>query len=260
MTTLMPILAAAWKVNRERALRLSWLAAEYLTIASLGGLAASLVVARPVTVLLYGADFAHAAPALPVLAGAFVFICFGALNRNLVLIAGLQPAPRLDRLHRPRLRRRRERPADSGLGFMGAAWMTLVTEAAVVIVTAATLHRQLRLASPPLGRRHALDLPRWFWPAGAGGRYWWLARRSCSFSRQSPSLSRPGAPSIWARSGPCGLSVRRQSREPCPGLELAISSPRAVFDIRVEAPLLRCERDGFGFQRRPGSQALPRCR
>lgn len=152
MTTLMPILAAAWKTNRERALRLSWLAAEYLTIASLGGLATSLVVARPVTVLLYGADFADAAPALPVLAGAFVFICFGYLTGNLVLIAGLQR-----RLVAIGLIGLVVNVAGNALlipawGFMGAAWMTLVTEAAVVIVTAAMLHRRLRLVLPPLGR------------------------------------------------------------------------------------------------------------
>ena len=152
MTTLMPILAAAWTVNRERALRITWLAAEYLTVASLGGLAVSLVVARPLTVLLYGEDFAAAAPALPVLAGAFVFICFGYLTGNLVLIAGLQ--------------RRLVAIGLIGLvvnvignvvlipawGFMGAAWMTLATEAVVVIVTAAMLHRRLGLTLPPLGR------------------------------------------------------------------------------------------------------------
>jgi O-antigen/teichoic acid export membrane protein len=152
MTTLMPILAAAWTVNRERALRITWLAAEYLTVASLGGLAVSLVVARPLTVLLYGEDFASAAPALPVLAGAFVFICFGYLTGNLVLIAGLQ--------------RRLVTIGLVGLvvnvagnvvlipawGFMGAAWMTLATEAAVVIVTAVMLRRRLELTLPSLGR------------------------------------------------------------------------------------------------------------
>ncbi len=152
MTTLMPILAAAWTVNRERALRITWLAAEYLTVASLGGLAVSLVVARPLTVLLYGEDFASAAPALPVLAGAFVFICFGYLTGNLVLIAGLQ--------------RRLVTIGLVGLvvnvvgnvvlipawGFMGAAWMTLATEAAVVVVTAVMLRRRLELTLPPLGR------------------------------------------------------------------------------------------------------------
>jgi O-antigen/teichoic acid export membrane protein len=152
MTTLMPILAAAWTVNRERALRITWLAAEYLTAASLGGLAVSLVVARPLTVLLYGEDFSSAAPALPVLAGAFVFICFGYLTGNLVLIAGLQKrlvAIGLVGLVVNMVGNALLIPA---WGFMGAAWMTLATEAAVVIVTAVMLRGQLGLTLPPLGR------------------------------------------------------------------------------------------------------------
>ncbi len=152
MTTLMPILAAAWTTNRERALRITWLAAEYLTIASLGGLAVSLVVARPVTVLLYGEDFASAAPALPVLAGAFVFICFGYLTGNLVLIAGLQRRLVVIGLIGLVVNVAGNLLLIPAWGFMGAAWMTLATEAAVVIVTAAMLHRQLRLTLPPLGR------------------------------------------------------------------------------------------------------------
>jgi O-antigen/teichoic acid export membrane protein len=152
MTTLMPILAAAWTTNRERALRITWLAAEYLTIASLGGLAVSLVVARPVTVLLYGEDFASAAPALPVLAGAFVFICFGYLTGNLVLIAGLQRRLVAIGLVGLVVNVAGNLVLIPAWGFMGAAWMTLATEAAVVIVTAAMLHRQLNLVLPPLGR------------------------------------------------------------------------------------------------------------
>lgn len=152
MTTLMPILAAAWTVNRERALRITWLAAEYLTVASLGGLAVSLVVARPLTVLLYGEDFSSAAPALPVLAGAFVFVCFGYLTGNLVLIAGLQR-----RLVTIGLIGLVVNVAGNALlipawGFMGAAWMTLATEAVVVIATAVMLRRRLGLTLPPLGR------------------------------------------------------------------------------------------------------------
>jgi O-antigen/teichoic acid export membrane protein len=152
MTTLMPILAAAWTVNRERALRITWLAAEYLTVASLGGLAVSLVVARPLTVLLYGEDFASAAPALPVLAGAFVFICFGYLTGNLVLIAGLQRRLVAIGLIGLVLNVIGNVVLIPAWGFMGAAWMTLATEAVVVIATALMLRRRLGLTLPPLGR------------------------------------------------------------------------------------------------------------
>jgi O-antigen/teichoic acid export membrane protein len=164
MTTLMPILAAAWGRDRERMLRISGVAAEYLAIGSLGGLAVAIAVAEPLTVLLYGGEFADAAPALPVLAGAFVFICFGYLTGNLLLIAGLQ--------------RRLVVVGSIGLvvnvagnlllvpvwGFMGAAWMTLLTEAVVVGTTTWMLWRALDLGRPGLGR-----IPRIFLAAGALG-------------------------------------------------------------------------------------------
>ena len=132
MTTLMPILTVAWTRDRERMLRISGLATEYLSIGSLGGLAVSIVLAKPLIVLLYGSDFEAAAPALPVLSAAFVFICFGYLTTNLLLIVGLQG--RLIRI------------GVLGLvvnvignlllvpavGFIGAAWMTLGTELVVV--------------------------------------------------------------------------------------------------------------------------------
>jgi O-antigen/teichoic acid export membrane protein len=152
MTTLMPILAAAWSRDRERMLRITWLAAEYLSIASLGGLAVAIAVARPLTVLLYGEDFASAAPALPALAGAFVFISFGYLTANLMLIAGLQR-----RLITVGLIGLVVNVAGNLLlippwGFMGAAWMTLATEAVVVGATAWMLQRRLGLRRPALGR------------------------------------------------------------------------------------------------------------
>lgn len=158
MTTLMPILAAAWTVNRERALRITWLAAEYLTVASLGGLAVSLVVARPLTVLLYGEDFSSAAPALPVLAGAFVFVCFGYLTGNLVLIAGLQRRLVTIGLIGLVVNVVGNMALIPAWGFMGAAWMTLATEAVVVIASAVMLRRQLALTLPPLGRMGRIAL------------------------------------------------------------------------------------------------------
>lgn len=152
MTTLLPILSASWKHDRKRALRISWRAAEYLSVASLGGLATAIVVARPLTVLLFGADFADAAPALPVLAGAFVFICFGYLTGNLVLISGLQRWLVGIGAVAFVLNVGGNAILIPQLGFMGAAWMTLVTEAAVVLATAVLLARRVGLAPPPLSR------------------------------------------------------------------------------------------------------------
>jgi O-antigen/teichoic acid export membrane protein len=152
MTTLLPILSSAWTSDRGRALRIAWLSADYLAVASLGGLAVALAVAEPITVLLYGEDFAAAAPALPVLGGAFVFICFGYLTGNLILIAGLQR-----RLITVGLVGLVFNVAGNFLlvpawGFMGAAWMTLATEAAVVSFSAVILARAVGLGSPNLVR------------------------------------------------------------------------------------------------------------
>lgn len=132
MTTLMPILAASWRADRARMGRIVLLAGEYLSIASLGGLAVAIVVARPVTVLLYGHDFADAAPALPVLAGAFVFICYGYLSGNLMLIAGMQRRLVTVGLIGLAVNVIGNLLLIPAVGFVGAAWMTLVTEAVVV--------------------------------------------------------------------------------------------------------------------------------
>jgi O-antigen/teichoic acid export membrane protein len=152
MTTLMPIMAAGWSVDRERTLRIAWLAAEYLAIASLGGLAVAIAVAEPLTVLLYGGDFAPAAPALPVLGGAFVFICFGYLTGNLLLIAGLQRRLVLIGLIGLVVNVAGNLVLIPAWGFMGAAWMTLGTEAVVVGTTAWMLWRVLELGRLKLGR------------------------------------------------------------------------------------------------------------
>jgi O-antigen/teichoic acid export membrane protein len=152
MTTLAPIIAASWTVDRERMLRIARMASEYLAIGSLGGLAVSLVIAQQLTVLLYGQEFAAAASALPILAGSFVFICFGYLTGNMLLVIGLQ--------------RRLVTVGLIGLvinvvgnllwvpsgGFMAAAWMTLITEAIVVGTTVLMVRRALHLGWPSPGR------------------------------------------------------------------------------------------------------------
>ena len=91
LTTLTPIIAAAWPADRERMLRAVRLAGR----ADGGRLArrARLRRARPPTPvvrLIFGPEFTAAAPALPVLGGAFVFICFGYLNGSLLVVLGLQ--------------------------------------------------------------------------------------------------------------------------------------------------------------------------
>ena len=132
ITTLAPMIAVLWPANRERMVRVVTLATELLSIGSLGALAFVIVAATPLMRFFFGAELVPGAKALPVLGAAFVFICFGYLIGNLLLVLGLA--------------RRQVTVALLGLvanvagnlllvpryGFMAAAWMTLVTEIVVV--------------------------------------------------------------------------------------------------------------------------------
>ncbi len=132
MTTLFPMIAAAYAGNLVRAKGLLQTAGEYLTMASLPILAFTIVAAEPIVKLLFGVQFIAAAPAVPILAGAFVSISFGYLAGNMVVILELQG--------------RFARYAALGLvvnaalnlllipryGFLAAAWVTLVTEVTVM--------------------------------------------------------------------------------------------------------------------------------
>jgi O-antigen/teichoic acid export membrane protein len=152
LTTLAPVLAASWPADRARLLRTARLTAELLAIASFGGLAFAVVASGPVVHLIFGREFARAAPALPVLAGAFVLICFGYLNGNLLLVLGLQK-----RLLWISLAALVVNVAGNFIvvpfaGFMGAAWVTLGTEAVVFLLTLKLILRTLQLPLPKLGR------------------------------------------------------------------------------------------------------------
>ncbi len=152
ITTMLPILTAAWAKDRGRAKRIAWLSAEYLTVASLGGLAVALVVSEQLTELLYGADFAAAGPALAVLSGAFVFICFGYLTTSMILIVGRQRLLVLVGVIGLLVNVAGNLILIPLWGFMGAAWMTLFTEAVIVLVTALMLKRDIGLGVPDLRR------------------------------------------------------------------------------------------------------------
>jgi O-antigen/teichoic acid export membrane protein len=132
MATLFPLIASAYPADMPRVRRLLQASAEYLSMGSLGALAFTVVAAKPIMVLLFGARFAPAASALPILMGAFVSISFGYLAGNMVVILGLQ--------------RRLLAYATVGLivnvalnialippyGFQAAAWVTLITEFTVM--------------------------------------------------------------------------------------------------------------------------------
>jgi O-antigen/teichoic acid export membrane protein len=152
LTTLAPILAASWPGDRDRLLSTVRRACELMATASFGALAFAVVAATPLVRLFFGHAFLAAAPALPVLGAAFVFICFSYLNDNLLLVLGLQ--------------RRRMRIGLIALvvnvagnlilvplvGFMGAAWMTLATEVVVLAMSVRLILGHLQLPLPRPGR------------------------------------------------------------------------------------------------------------
>jgi len=132
LTTLAPVMAAAWPADRGRLLRSARMTAELMAIASFGALAFATV--------------------LPVLGGAFVFICFDYLNGNVLLVLGKQNA--LLRISVIALvvnviGNLVFVPLD---GFMGAAWMTLATEAVVFAASLALILRTLELPLPRPGK------------------------------------------------------------------------------------------------------------
>ena len=152
MTTLAPVLAASWPGDRERLIRTAQLTAELLAVASFGALAFAISAADPLVRLIFGAEFAAAAPALPVLGAAFILICFGYLNANLLLVLGLQ-----QRLLRISIAALVVNLIGNLIlvplfGFMGAAWMTLVTEVVVFAIALALVLRTLEIPHPSLGR------------------------------------------------------------------------------------------------------------
>ncbi len=171
MTTLFPLIATAYPRERERVRSLLQSAGEYLTMGSLPVLAFTAVAAAPIVRLLFGAQFAQAAPALPILMGAFVSISFGYLAGNMVVILELQ--------------RRFLRYAAAGLlvnaslnvvlipryGFLAAAWITLLTEVLVMSLTMRSVLGELAMR-PRLGR-----LARTLAAALAMGLLTWLAKR-----------------------------------------------------------------------------------
>jgi O-antigen/teichoic acid export membrane protein len=120
-------------------------------MASLPVLAFTAVAAAPIVQLLFGPAFAQAAPALPILMGAFVSISFGYLAGNMVVILELQKLffryaaigllvnASLNLLLIPRY------------GFLAAAWITLLTEVIVMSLTMRAVLRGLEM-TPSYGR------------------------------------------------------------------------------------------------------------
>lgn len=151
MVTLFPIIVAARRVDPERARRLFHRALDYLVAMSLPAFTIALAGPEALVRLLFGAEFADAAPALPVLMGGFVLVAIGYLCGYLIIAYELQW--------------RFIAIASTALvfnvaanlvlvpehGFMAAAWITFATE---VLVSGLSLHAVCRaLGVLPTGRR-----------------------------------------------------------------------------------------------------------
>lgn len=152
LTTLAPVLAASWPHDRPRLLRSARLTAELMATTSFGALAFAAVAATPVVRLIFGGAFVDAAPALPILGAAFVFISFGYLNGNLLVVLGLQRRFLEVSLLALLINVVGNAILIPLVGFMGAAWMTLITEIFVFVASAALILDKLELGIPRPGR------------------------------------------------------------------------------------------------------------
>lgn len=152
LTTLAPIIAASWPSDPRRMLRAARRTAELMAIASAGALAFSIVASEQIVRLIFGAEFLAAAPALPVLGAAFVFICFGYLNGNVLVVLGQQKKLLLVSLVALGVNLAGNLVFVPAFGFMGAAWMTLLTEIVVFAASARLIARALGLRIPHPGR------------------------------------------------------------------------------------------------------------
>jgi O-antigen/teichoic acid export membrane protein len=151
MITLFPIIAAAHGVDSARVRRLFGLALDYLAVVSLPLLAFTIVAARPLVRLLFGQSFIAAAPALPVLMGAFVLISVGYLLGNMIIVLGLQRRFIAYAVAALAFNVAANLALVPDYGFQAAAWITLATEALVggLSARAVLTHIELR---PALGR------------------------------------------------------------------------------------------------------------
>jgi O-antigen/teichoic acid export membrane protein len=142
-TTLLPLVAAAHSTDLPRTRRMVQTAFDYLALASLPALGLALAASEPIVRLLFGDAFADAGPALTVLMGAYVLICFGYLSGNLVLVLGLQRRfagyALLALVFNVGLNLALVPP----YGFMAAAWITLGTEVLVIGLTWRMVMREI---------------------------------------------------------------------------------------------------------------------
>jgi O-antigen/teichoic acid export membrane protein len=145
MTTLLPLIASAVRHDRDRARRLVQRALDYLAMVSLPAFAFSLVASRPLLRLLLGPQFVSAAGALPILMGAYIAICWGYVAGNMVILLGLQARFIRYALFALVLNIGLNLALVPSDGYRAAAWVTLVTEAAVQVLALRAVFGAIRM-------------------------------------------------------------------------------------------------------------------
>jgi O-antigen/teichoic acid export membrane protein len=132
MTTLFPLFVTARDHDPERVRRLFHTAVDYLLLTSLPALAITLAGPEEITRLLFGADFADAAPALPLLMATFVVVSLGYLTGYLIVAYNLQRRFVLIAIGALVFNVGTNLALVPSYGFMAAAWLTLATEVLVM--------------------------------------------------------------------------------------------------------------------------------
>ncbi len=150
-TTVFALLAASYTAEGERFRNLMQASLELLLAFSAGGLVLAAVYSGEIVELIFGAGFERAAPALPILMAAFVFVSIGYLQDLLVIISRQQTRFVLVALLALALNVALNIALIPRYGFMAAAWITLATE--IFVVAARWLIVRGKLPSRPvLGR------------------------------------------------------------------------------------------------------------
>lgn len=154
MTTLLPIMATAQRTDPERAKRVLETAIDYLVMVSLPGVPLAIIAGAQLLEVLFGAEFAAAAPALPILLAAFVLVAVTYPLDNMVIVLGLQKRLILIATTSVTLALVLNPLLINRMGFEGAAWSVLIVEAVVTVLTYRLVSSRLpfRMVTPRLLR------------------------------------------------------------------------------------------------------------
>jgi O-antigen/teichoic acid export membrane protein len=145
VVTLTPIASRILPSKPTEARALLQLALDLLAMFSLPALAFSIVASHPIIQLLYGAEFSAAAPALPILMGAFIVICCGYAVGLFTLVLNLQREFARFALLALVFNVVANLLLVPPYGFVAAAWTTLLTEALVVGLIGRVVFERLQM-------------------------------------------------------------------------------------------------------------------